>query len=386
MPRNRINQVYEEYWSYTAAWTNINGNKFVSCLKACIDFFDHHNVDYYDSYHYAALQQEVAIATGIEGVSVRKGINQMVKLGFLKPHLLGYWPEAKDFIAAKTDKRRENILSKVVYNHSNFQNSITDPDVGTANQMKFLLKTLEEVGQLDKRSLISLMTTDINDYPRGYLTVEELDGLYVLADDIDFIDRKYNQLSHFINLLGRMNDLCVHDGVIYFKTDAERLFGGHEAEQRSVRDPYLQRIYKSELEEESCLHYECSIPKCMLEGLSYPVLIASHIKPYKHCQNDEKAQFDVNNGLLLSRNLDSLFDLGYITINNEGIIVPSKILDTNVKEFLSQYRLHQDFINPKRMDYMEYHREKVFEKKYSSLPARRYVFIDDYDIGVAAEP
>lgn len=386
MPRNRINQVYEEYWSYTAAWTDINGNKFVGCLKACIDFMDQHNVQHYDSSLYAALQQEVSKATGIGDVSVRKGINQMVKLGFLKPYLLGYRPEAKEYIDAKTDKRRENILSKVVYNHSNFQNSITDPDAGTANQIKFLLNTLEEVGQLNKRSLIALMTTDINDYSRGYLTVEELDMLSMLADDNDFIDRKYNQLSHFINLLGRLNDLCVHDGVIYFKTDAEKLFGGNVAEKKPVRDPYLQRIYKSELEEESCIHYECNIPKCMLEGLSYPVLIASHIKPYKDCLNDKKAQFDVNNGLLLSKNFDSLFDLGYITISNEGIIIPSKILDTNVKEFLTHFRLHQDFINSKRMDYMEYHREKVFEQKYSSISAKRYVFIDDYDIGIAAEP
>ena len=94
------------------------------------------------------------------------------------------------------------------------------------------------------------------------------------------------------NLLGKLEDLTLHDNVLYFKTDADRLFGDEET-RRIVRDPYLQRVYKSELEEESCIHYECETPKCMLEGLSHPVLIASHIKPYSHCKNDEHAQFDV---------------------------------------------------------------------------------------------
>ena len=38
--------------------------------------------------------------------------------------------------------------------------------------------------------------------------------------------------------------------------------------------------------------------KCMLEKLSYPVLVASHIKPF--IQSNEKEAYDSNNGLLLS--------------------------------------------------------------------------------------
>lgn len=374
---NRQNQIYEEYWSYTAAWTDLNGSKFLDCLRLCVNFIDKYEISSYDEKLYDKLQAEVTEKFGFKGkdgaLSARKGINQMVKIGFLKPYLGGYVPEAKQYLEAKTNVRRINILSKVVYNYSNFQNSITEPAAGTSNQIKFLLNTLEEVGALDKRALISLMTTDINEYSRGYLVKEELDELYAAATDIDFIDRKYNQLGHFLNLLGRLDDLCNHEGVIYFKTDAERIFGDLET-KKTVRDPYLQRVYKSELEEESCTYFKSKHPKCMLEGLAHPVLIASHIKPYSHCKNDEKAQFDVNNGLLLSKNTDSLFDLGYMTFNNEGVIIPSKMLDNEMVCYLAKFKLNPAFMNKSRMDYMEYHRQNVFEKRYATGIVKKYVF------------
>lgn len=143
-------------------------------------------------------------------------------------------------------------------------------------------------------------------------------------------------------------------------------------------------MYKSELEEESCLHFECEKPKCMIEGLSHPVLIASHIKPYSHCKNNEDERFDINNGLLLSKDFDSLFDLGYITFDVNGGIIASNVLDSELKSYLSSFRLHRDFINPKRMNYMEYHRCFVFNKRYSSRNVRKYVF-EDILYSIAAE-
>lgn len=372
--RNRENQIYEDYWKYTAAWTDVNGEKFITCLRTCIDFFDRNGVDTYREEDYYQLQDNVIGAIGFTGngadASARKGINQLVKLGFLKPYLQGYNPEAKLYVEAATDRRRTNLLSKVVYNYSNFQNSISDPEYDSAKQIQFLLKTLEEVGAIDKRALISLMTIDINDYPRGYLCKDELDELYEAATDIAFIDRKYNQLGHLLNLLGRLDDLCNHDGVIYFKTDADRLFG-NETQKKVVRDPYLQRVYKAELEEETCIHYQCETPKCMLDGFSHPVLIASHIKPYSHCEEGSTEQFDLNNGLLLNKAFDSLFDLGYITFTDEGVIMPSKTLDVELKNYLSAFTLHKNFLNSQRLAYMEYHRANVFEKRYS-VNVRRY--------------
>lgn len=366
---NRINQVYEQYWSYTAAKTDLNSRSFLDVLACCVRFFDKKKEDQ----KYEDLQNEVAGIMGITPPSTRKMINQLVKLGFLLPNMGGYREETKEYLDAKTDKRRQSLLSKVVYRYSNFNNSMTDPDFGGQGQINFFLKTLEEVGYISDSELVALMTININDYPRGYLTSEELRSVYLKAKMSGFIDRKYNQISHLKNLLSRLDDLALHDGVLYFKTDAQKLFGESEETPKSGRDNYLQRVFKGELEEESTIHYETETPQCMLEGLSYPVLIASHIKPYKDSKETEA--FDINNGLLLSKNFDSLFDLGYITFEDDGRIRTSKDLDPRVEGYVKSFKLDKDFVNPKRMKYMEYHREHVFEKRYSRAERKRYSLI-----------
>ena len=373
--RNRVNQVYEKYWNYTAAFTNFEGKLFRGVLAACVEFIDAHKAEPYSAEKNYESQEflqnrypSLAIKEEDTWFTQRKRWNQLVKLGFIRPFLNGYPIETKEYLSATTERKRKSILSKIVYKYANFLNSTTN-DIHT-DQLMFFIKSLEEIGSISEMQLATMMTIDIRDFDKEYATIDDLNRQYAEVDVEDFYERKYNQVSHLKNVLGKLEDLTVRDKVLYFKTDADRLFGDEES-RKNVRDPYLQRVYKSELEEESCIHFECDTPKCMLEGLSYPVLIASHIKPYSHCKDDVREQFDVNNGLLLSKSTDSLFDLGYITFDNNGIIVPSKVLDSDMINYLSKLRLHRDFINPKRMDYMEYHRNVVFEKRYSASNSNR---------------
>jgi len=104
--------------------------------------------------------------------------------------------------------------------------------------------------------------------------------------------------------------------------------------------------------------YHDSHEKCVLEHKGYPILIASHIKPYRVC--NEKEQFDRNNGLLLSKNMDSLFDGGYITFDENGNVITSSQLETEVAEYVKTFKLDSIVYNAKRQAYMEYHRENVF--------------------------
>ena len=361
--RNRVNQVYEKYWNYTAAFTDFNGEKFLNTLKACLDYIDAHMVQEYSSEKYTSLQEYLNEVEYCEDLaSQRKRINQLVKLGFIKPYLVGYPSESREYVNAPTDKKRKNILSKIVYKYANLCNATTN-DVHS-KQLAFFLKSLEEIGSFNERDLATLMTIDITSFNKDFANREDLNTQYAEVDIEGFMERKYNQVKHLKNLLGKLDDLVLHDNVIYFQTDALRLFGGNVEDRRIVRDPYLQRVYKKELEEESISHYDSAQPKCMLDGLSHPVLIASHIKPYR-CSNEVEA-FDVNNGLLLSKSLDSLFDLGYITFGNDGVIIASSDLCPDVVEYVSQFKLHENLINPQRMEYMRYHRENVFQKRYSS--------------------
>lgn len=375
--RNRVNQIYENYWNYTAAFTDFNGTKFRNSLKTIVEYLDAHDGSYtqrlYDELQ-NNLQDKVPVTGKGWDATQRKRINQLVKLGFIYPYLRGYPKETLDFLNASTDRKRKSILSKIVYLHANFLNATTN-DIHT-NQLKFFMKSLEEIGSLSEMQLATLMTINTSDYPNGYITKQDLERQYKEIDVEDFFQRKYNQVGHLKNVLSKLDDMAIHDNVLYFKTDAERLFGDEET-KKEVRDPYLQRVYKSELEEESCIHFECETPKCMLEGLSHPVLIASHIKPYSHCKNNEDERFDVNNGLLLSKDFDSLFDLGYMTFDSDGKIIPSDVLGTDLKNHLSRFRLHSDFINPKRMDYMRYHRNFVFNKRFSTRNVRKYVFEEE---------
>ena len=370
--KNRVNQIYEEYWNYTAAFTDFDGEKFLRAVRTCVEFIDatpgvydpenKQDTRYKDLQIYFDKKCRVNAKQLIDRTpSYRKMINQLVKLGIIKPFLSGYPAETLQLLDAKTSAKRKSVLSKIVYKYANICNATT-VDLQT-KQLEFFLKSLEEIGQFTELDLATIMTVDIANYEKGYITKQELEEQYNTVDVEGFINRKYNQVGHLKNLLGKLDDLIIVNNTIYFETDAQRLFGNDFEKQKECRDPYLQRIYKKELEEESMIFLESSTPRCMLEGLDHPVLIASHIKPYKVSNSQE--EFDVNNGLLLSKNLDSLFDLGYITFNVDGTILPSKVLSNDMKEYLSQFKLNPYFINDKRMEYMEYHRKFVFEKRYS---------------------
>jgi len=120
--------------------------------------------------------------------------------------------------------------------------------------------------------------------------------------------------------------------------------------------------------------YKC---RCCISGISdRNVLNASHIKPWSVCDGEEKTS--VRNGLCLNVLHDRLFDRGLITIDSGYEIVFSKKLKNILERGL--YVEYQKFIGEEgqklqlsevgrdlRPDtiYLEYHREKIFEKTHS---------------------
>ncbi|SFD20795.1 HNH endonuclease [Ruminococcus albus] len=88
-------------------------------------------------------------------------------------------------------------------------------------------------------------------------------------------------------------------------------------------------------------------------------LIASHIKPWRDSSPEEKT--DVNNGLLLCPNHDKLFDLGYISFDNEGKILISNQLDEKNQMWLNVLPTMKIEITDENMFYLTYHREHIFK-------------------------
>ncbi|MEP0265669.1 HNH endonuclease signature motif containing protein [Dokdonia sp.] len=90
-----------------------------------------------------------------------------------------------------------------------------------------------------------------------------------------------------------------------------------------------------------------------------PLLIASHIKPWKKSNDFEK--LDVYNGLLLTPNLDKVFDLGLISFDNEGKIIISEFLDDYVSFGIKKNMIVKIALEHK--PYLEYHRKNILKTK-----------------------
>jgi predicted restriction endonuclease len=97
--------------------------------------------------------------------------------------------------------------------------------------------------------------------------------------------------------------------------------------------------------------------QCALTGFNdVRFLVASHIKPWRASDNQEK--LDLYNGLLLLPNIDKAFDLGFITFSDKGKIIISPQLEESERLGITT-GMNIKLESPHQI-YMKYHREKVF--------------------------
>ncbi|WP_293659044.1 HNH endonuclease [Anaeromicrobium sp.] len=176
---------------------------------------------------------------------------------------------------------------------------------------------------------------------QGYLyELNKISGEYILKK----IQEK-NYLNHILN--NNSNQGYVKErSVIYDSSDLT----GREKDQlvkvRIGQGKFKQLLLKR-------------YGKCHICGLvQEEFLIASHIKPWKDC--DEKEKVDTNNGFLLCPHHDAVFDRGYITFNNEGEIIISNELSYSAKILLNirdGMKIELDEHNKK---YLSWHRQNIF--------------------------
>lgn len=99
--------------------------------------------------------------------------------------------------------------------------------------------------------------------------------------------------------------------------------------------------------------------RCALTGYGdVRFLIASHIKPWRG--SDNKERLDPFNGLLLLPNVDKVFDLGFITFEDNGEIVISSHLEE--PDRIGVVNNMSISLEERHRIYMAYHRERVYEK------------------------
>ena len=101
---------------------------------------------------------------------------------------------------------------------------------------------------------------------------------------------------------------------------------------------------------------------CSVTSLQrHKLLRASHIKPWRHCVDSER--LDAFNGLLLTPNLDLLFDTGLVTFSRDtGHIVISDELTARERRILRVGNaLSLRTVYPANRQFLEYHGDCVYE-------------------------
>jgi len=100
---------------------------------------------------------------------------------------------------------------------------------------------------------------------------------------------------------------------------------------------------------------------CSITGLNYfPVLKASHIKPWKVSSNYER--LDPFNGLFLTPNLDTAFDRGYISFSDNGEIIISSKLSLDAQKNLGiDSMLKLRMLADEHKKYLSFHRDNVLK-------------------------
>lgn len=94
-------------------------------------------------------------------------------------------------------------------------------------------------------------------------------------------------------------------------------------------------------------------------GMEY--LRASHVKPWRDSNNDERLNGE--NGLMLSPDVDQLFDRGFIGFENNGDVLVSPVVDRGE---LARMGLTSDLLSnvgsfsEGQKSFLEFHRESVF--------------------------
>ncbi len=129
------------------------------------------------------------------------------------------------------------------------------------------------------------------------------------------------------------------------KTETERL----------VKERVGQDIYRDAL-----MNYwdgTCAVTGCSLKD----ALRASHAKPWKDCSNDAE-RLNVYNGFLLTANLDALFDKGYISFTNDGLIMISSVLEhSDFRGLGLNHELKLRWIEERHLEFLKYHREHIWK-------------------------
>lgn len=99
---------------------------------------------------------------------------------------------------------------------------------------------------------------------------------------------------------------------------------------------------------------------CAVSEVRFPTLLrASHIKPWSESNDQER--LDVFNGILLNPTLDLAFDRGYISFANNGQMLISHHIKSELNSLKICPSMTLKHVDRKHIEYLEWHREHIFK-------------------------
>lgn len=123
--------------------------------------------------------------------------------------------------------------------------------------------------------------------------------------------------------------------------------------EQLIKARYGQGTFRIRLEK---IEYRCRMTGVYDKRL----LVASHIKPWRDSNNEER--LDGSNGLLLSPHVDKLFDKGWISFSDKGDVLCT---DQNIRKTMEQWSLNPNMnvgtFNYKQKLYLDHHRQSIYQ-------------------------
>jgi len=182
----------------------------------------------------------------------------------------------------------------------------------------------------------------------------ELDGKYFSEETLNKI--KLNPISSKI-LIGPDEKQETYEK----KEEINKIQEFEKSLPDSLDDPTKERVVKTRIGQGlfrvKLLKLE---NKCKICGLdNKELLIASHIKPWKDCITGE--HLNKFNGFLLCPNHDALFDKGYISFNNEGMILLSSTLSENSVRLFNVFYDTKISVHSNSLEFLKWHRDNIFK-------------------------
>lgn len=197
--------------------------------------------------------------------------------------------------------------------------------------------------------------------PLEDMNIHELDlAISVIFNTQSFITKDSIGKRMYSNALKRYRCYVYLNSDIGIQEEAQEAFVKNDQTLTSTEKEVIikarrgQGLYREKLMQK----YNKS---CIVTGTNISqVLVASHIKPWAVCDNNER--IDVNNGLLLSATFDRLFDSGLITFDKKGkMLVSNMVSKDNFDKLHIDDTINYDIKYAQTMEkYLDYHNKVIF--------------------------